>query len=100
MASLGEPDQPPPLQRVGTGDQVTSLAIVASIVAALFARERHGLGQRVDTSLLAAGLWMNSIQIQAALLSLRLTIERKETAFGEVAKTWRTAHSGMEIRPQ
>lgn len=69
MASLGEPDQPPPGQRVAIGDHITSLAIAAGIVAALFARERQGLGQRVDTCLMATGLWVNSIQIQASLLS-------------------------------
>lgn len=69
MASLGEPDETPPLQRPGMGDHVTSLAIVAGITAALFVRERQGLPQRVDFSLLTTGMWMNAIQIQASLLS-------------------------------
>src|SRR5262245_12847767 len=49
MTALG---QPPPMQRGGMGDHIAGLAAAAGIVAALFARERPGVGQVVSTSLL------------------------------------------------
>jgi crotonobetainyl-CoA:carnitine CoA-transferase CaiB-like acyl-CoA transferase len=52
MSLTGEPDRPP--VRVGTSavDLHGSLAMVSSILAALFHRERTGEGQRIETSLL------------------------------------------------
>lgn len=54
MSLTGEPGRPP--VRVGTAaiDLHGSLAMVASILAALFHRERTGKGQRIETSLLLA----------------------------------------------
>lgn len=69
MATLGEPGAPPPGQRPGMGDHSTSLAVVAATTAALFARERTGAGQEVQLSLFRTGMWVNSMDIQAALLS-------------------------------
>jgi crotonobetainyl-CoA:carnitine CoA-transferase CaiB-like acyl-CoA transferase len=67
MASLGEPDGPPPTQRPGMGDHMTGLGLAGAIAAALFARERSGAGQEVTTSLFANGMWMLASDIQAAL---------------------------------
>ena len=67
MASLGEPDGPPPTQRPGMGDHMTGLGLAGAIAAALFARERTGLGQAIRTSLFEAGMWMLASDIQAAI---------------------------------
>ncbi len=69
MASMGEPDAPPPSQRPGMGDHTTSIAVVAATSAALFARERTGIGQEVDVSLYRTGIWADSIDIQMSLIS-------------------------------
>jgi len=53
------PDQPPVANGGGIGDHITGTTIVAGICAALFARERTGRGQLVDTSLLRAGIYTN-----------------------------------------
>lgn len=53
------PDQPPVANGGGIGDHITGTTIVAGICAALFARERTGEGQLVDTSLLRAGIYTN-----------------------------------------
>jgi crotonobetainyl-CoA:carnitine CoA-transferase CaiB-like acyl-CoA transferase len=66
MATLGEEGSPPVQQRLGFGDQTTSLAIVAAIGMALFERERSGKGQRVDCALLHAALWANATDVVAS----------------------------------
>lgn len=67
MASLGEPEGPPPTQRPGMGDHMVGLAMAGAIAAALYARKATGTGQEVQTSLFEAGLWMLASDIQAAL---------------------------------
>jgi crotonobetainyl-CoA:carnitine CoA-transferase CaiB-like acyl-CoA transferase len=69
MASMGEPGTPPPSQRPGMGDHTTSIAVVAATSAALFARERTGVGQEVRLSLFRTGMWVDSMDIQTALLT-------------------------------
>lgn len=61
------PDAAPSRALPGMGDHPTGVALFAAIMAALYRRERTGRGTMVSTSLLANGLWMNAIQIQAAL---------------------------------
>ncbi len=67
MASLGEPEGPPPTQRPGMGDHMTGLGLAGAIAAALFARERTGVGQELRMSLFESGLWMLASDVQAAL---------------------------------
>jgi crotonobetainyl-CoA:carnitine CoA-transferase CaiB-like acyl-CoA transferase len=51
----------------GAGDHPTALALFGAVALGLFARERTGRGLKVGTSLLAAGAWANSWNIQAQL---------------------------------
>jgi crotonobetainyl-CoA:carnitine CoA-transferase CaiB-like acyl-CoA transferase len=67
MASLGEPEGPPPTQRPGMGDHMTGLGLAGAVAAALYARDRTGAGQEVSVSLFQSGLWMMSSDIQAAI---------------------------------
>jgi crotonobetainyl-CoA:carnitine CoA-transferase CaiB-like acyl-CoA transferase len=67
MASLGEPEGPPPTQRPGMGDHMTGLGMAGAIAAALLARERTGVGQELGMSLFQAGMWMLASDIQAAI---------------------------------
>jgi crotonobetainyl-CoA:carnitine CoA-transferase CaiB-like acyl-CoA transferase len=67
MASLGEPDQPPPTQRPGMGDHTTALAITGAVCAALLARQRTGRGQELKFSLIRTGAWFQSCDIQVCL---------------------------------
>ncbi len=67
MASIGEPDQPPPNQRPGMGDHATALAMAGAISAALVARERTGNGQELTFSLLRTGVWFHSADLQICL---------------------------------
>lgn len=63
----GEPDQPPVLVGGGMADQVGAGLLAYGIVLALFARERTGMGQEVDVSLLAGQAWLGALGLQSFL---------------------------------
>ncbi|MFQ5875853.1 MAG: CaiB/BaiF CoA transferase family protein, partial [Dehalococcoidia bacterium] len=67
MGMLGEQGDTPVQQRPGMGDLTTSLALAGAVGMALYERERSGKGQRVDCSLLNAGLWVLAGDVIAAL---------------------------------
>jgi crotonobetainyl-CoA:carnitine CoA-transferase CaiB-like acyl-CoA transferase len=57
-----------PLRPVaGLGDNPCGVTLYAAIVSALYRRAQTGLGGQVGASLLAGGLWTNSLVVQAAL---------------------------------
>ena len=66
-ASLTPEGQPLPYQRGGMGDHMTGLAAAGGVMAALFARERTGVGQQVATSLLRIGAYMMGWDLNLAL---------------------------------
>jgi len=70
-ASLMQPGANPPFQRGGMGDHNTGLAAAGAISAALFAREKSGVGQVVSTSLIREGMYTMSFDMA---LSLRFGI--------------------------
>jgi len=61
----------PPLQRGGMGDHMTGANAAGAISAALFSREKTGLGQRVAVSLTRIGVymmgWDTNTQLRAKL---------------------------------
>jgi len=68
MGTLGEPDSPP-LQIAGViFDQVTGTILAEGIIAALLARERQGIGQMVETSLLGCGIHMQAYNLNVTML--------------------------------
>jgi crotonobetainyl-CoA:carnitine CoA-transferase CaiB-like acyl-CoA transferase len=68
MGTVGEPDGPP-LQIAGAiFDQVTGTLLVNGILAALLARDRQGIGQEVEVSLLGSGIHMQAYNINVTLL--------------------------------
>ena len=52
LSMLGEPDRPPVLPQIGIGDITTGVHALSAVLAALLHRERTGVGQHVETSLL------------------------------------------------
>lgn len=56
-SSLAAPGMTLPYQRGGMGDHMTGLGAAGGVSAALFARERTGEGQLVETSLLRTGMY-------------------------------------------
>jgi crotonobetainyl-CoA:carnitine CoA-transferase CaiB-like acyl-CoA transferase len=64
---LTPPGSPLIGQRPATGDFTSGLTLAGGIAAALFRRERTGVGIDVDVSLLGVATWMMSPDINAAL---------------------------------
>lgn len=62
-----DPEAVPTRSITGMGDHPSAIALYAGIMTALLVRERTGRGQRVGSSLLANGLWANSVFAQAIL---------------------------------
>lgn len=56
-ATLVPPGEAPPAIRGGFGDHVTGIATLAGILGALLDRERTGVGQVVESSLLRTGIY-------------------------------------------
>ena len=63
LASMASDGQRPPSPRPGVGDHAAALALCSGILVALLQRERTGLGQEVQVSLLASGLWASAMDI-------------------------------------
>lgn len=66
----------PFMLRTGFGDHTTSLATVSAILAALYEREKTGVGRLVQTSLLATGVWTVSSDLAVQLKFGRLASNR------------------------
>jgi len=69
MKKIGPPDGPPPTQRSGMGDNITSMCIVSGTMAGLFARERTGRGQELSFSLYNTAVWALQHDIQMPLVT-------------------------------
>ncbi len=68
MSLMGEPDSPPPAWgAIWNADSVASLMFAYSITLALLVRERTGLGQEVDTSVLGGQIAMGTTFLEACL---------------------------------
>jgi crotonobetainyl-CoA:carnitine CoA-transferase CaiB-like acyl-CoA transferase len=66
----------PFMLRSGFGDHITSLATVSAILAALYERERTGVGRLVQTSLLATGVYTVGSDMAVQLKFGRLASNR------------------------
>jgi crotonobetainyl-CoA:carnitine CoA-transferase CaiB-like acyl-CoA transferase len=69
MLAAGEPDMPPLAIAGGVADQMGAIMLAYGIMAALVARERHGVGQQVDASHLGS-----MAMLQGLSLSMRLML--------------------------
>jgi formyl-CoA transferase len=86
------PDSAPARALPGMGDHPTGVSLFAAIMTALYRRELTGQGSMVSTSLLANGLWMNAIQIQAALSGAKVEPRPpREEASSALANLYRCA---------
>ncbi len=61
ISVMGEPDGPPIMVPAGMADQVGAMILAYGIMVALMARERLGIAQRVDTSLLGGQMFLQGL---------------------------------------
>lgn len=65
---LQSPDSPPVSPRPGQGDHVAGLALLSGILLALRMRDATGVGDVVESSLVASGAWTIASDLSAALV--------------------------------
>lgn len=81
----------PFILRTGVGDHVTSLATVSAILAALYEREKTGVGRVVQTSLLATGVYAVGSDLAVQLAFGKLASNRPRSApFDPLANFYRS----------
>jgi len=68
MTTLGEPDMPPLTSASPIADQIGAIMLAYGVLAAIIARERHGIGQQVDASLLSGMMWLQHNNYAAKLI--------------------------------
>ncbi len=68
MYATGEPEHPPLAIAGGVADQMGAIVLAYGVLAALVARERHGIGQEVDASHLGSMMWLQGLSISSKLM--------------------------------
>jgi len=68
MMAAGEPDMPPCAIAGGVADQMGATMLAFGVVSALYARERFGVGQEVDASLLSSMMFLQGLNLAARLV--------------------------------
>jgi crotonobetainyl-CoA:carnitine CoA-transferase CaiB-like acyl-CoA transferase len=81
----------PFILRTGVGDHTTSLATVSAILAAVYEREKTGVGRLVQTSLLATGVYTVGSDMAVQLAFGKLASNRPRNApFDPVANFYKS----------
>jgi crotonobetainyl-CoA:carnitine CoA-transferase CaiB-like acyl-CoA transferase len=65
MYAVGEPDMPPLQVAGGIADQMGAIMLAYGVLAALIARERYGVGQKVDASHLGSMIWLQGLSVSS-----------------------------------
>jgi crotonobetainyl-CoA:carnitine CoA-transferase CaiB-like acyl-CoA transferase len=68
MLAAGEPDMPPLGIAGGIADQMGAIVLAYGVLAALMARERHGVGQEVDASHLGSMMMRQGLSLAMRLM--------------------------------
>jgi len=74
MTTVTGADGSPAGARPAMGDHPTAATLFGAIMLGLYRRERTGEGSKVSTSLMAAGAWANSVDIQAKLCAAQFPV--------------------------
>jgi crotonobetainyl-CoA:carnitine CoA-transferase CaiB-like acyl-CoA transferase len=69
MEMMHDFDSAPNVSRAAYGDSITSLSLLAGVMAALFTRERTGVGQQVEVSLYNTATWVLGFDITGCLVT-------------------------------
>ncbi|WP_406632547.1 CaiB/BaiF CoA transferase family protein [Amycolatopsis sp. WGS_07] len=90
-AATGRRGDPPTPAGTAIVDHATALTLANGILAALVARERHGIGQRVEVDLYSTAIAMQCQEI-SAFLNQDSSYERSEEGIGQA---WLSAPFGV-----
>jgi crotonobetainyl-CoA:carnitine CoA-transferase CaiB-like acyl-CoA transferase len=69
MDLMHDTDNAPNISRPAYGDSVTSLSLLAGVMAALYIREKTGLGQEVEVSLYNTATWVLAHDVAGCLVT-------------------------------
>jgi crotonobetainyl-CoA:carnitine CoA-transferase CaiB-like acyl-CoA transferase len=69
MSLAGEPDMPPQMVQGGLGDQTGAIMTAYGVVTALLTRERFGIGQEVNASILGGLVFLQGVPMACALMA-------------------------------
>jgi crotonobetainyl-CoA:carnitine CoA-transferase CaiB-like acyl-CoA transferase len=69
MFEMGPPFMPPLYMQGGPIDQTAGMLEAYAIIAGLLARERFGIGQKIETSSLTAAIWLQAVNVQMQLFA-------------------------------
>ena len=61
-------EEEPDIPDGGSADQMGAIMLAYGVLVGLMAREKHGLGQKVDTSLLGSFIWLRGLQFARELM--------------------------------
>lgn len=64
-------DDEPDVTDGGLADQMGAIMLAYGVLAGLMARERHGIGQKVETSLLGSMMWLRGLPLARELMKDR-----------------------------
>lgn len=67
MSMVGEPEMPPMFAEIGIADQVGGMMLSYGVLLALLARQRDGIGQKIDVSLLGSMMALQSYLLGSQL---------------------------------
>ena len=68
MLAVGEPDMPPLGIAGGPADQLGATMLAYAVLCAIIARERFGIGQKVDASHLGSMAWFQGLSLSNKLM--------------------------------
>lgn len=68
MLAAGEPDAPPQQIAGGIADQMGAIMLAYGVMTALLARERFGMGQKIDASHLGSMTFLQGLSVSSRLM--------------------------------
>ncbi|MBI4288951.1 MAG: CoA transferase [Chloroflexi bacterium] len=69
MSLAGEPDMPPQMVQGGIGDQTGAIMTAFGVVSALLARERFGVSQELNASILGGLVYLEGVPVSLSLMA-------------------------------
>jgi len=96
MFNMGEPGMPPVLAQFGIIDQATAVMASYQVMIALWVRERYGIGQEVEVSLLGTAFYFMYINNLTALITGR-EVPRHEQATADAMRNYYQCKDGKWV---